>query len=214
MRIQRIFLLVCVLIALGGAALLFQGPSPAGFTALVSGIAGAYWFRARLKDTEAEEQPMVSLVALLDRPPSFDAGALAERLSKAWSEPIGARLEPGVPVRSSLTGQPPVFFAMNASGDLFMIYTQDRPLTAASGEPLPAVEPPPHAGWVSVARMTAGRNSDLPSAHRRIAQAVAGLADGSALGLYGSVSGRFLPWSDETRRRLREGGGTLGEYFE
>lgn len=227
MRIQRVFLLICLAIGAVGVWQFFKEQFPLAVTMMVAGFGGAAWFRARLREAEAESAasngPMISLVLLLSQPRYLEAAVLAEILASAWGEPVraGGEEDRNTPVGGPETmvfGRSPMFMVSSAAG-MFVVhnhaqpYVHDADSTAAQVPELRARRViAEHQAWLSVDCMTQFGGSDLESTYRRIAKAIAELADDTVLGLFQPDGGRLLAWEPAIEERLRQGD-TLEEIF-
>lgn len=168
---------------------------------------------------------MVSLVLLLREPRYLEAQVLANVLESAWgttfsvsngdektTEDSGAAGQPWI------AGESPIFM-VNTGAATFVVHNHPRPYfeeVANVAELVPELRlrtiVTEHRAWLSVDAMGVADEAEVAAAYRKIARALAELADDAVLGLFQPASNRLTPWEPELEARLRSGD-RLDELF-
>jgi uncharacterized protein YegJ (DUF2314 family) len=191
---------------------------------LAVGLVAARWVWTQLRPTVLPEAPMVSLVLLLKGPRYLEPVVLAEVLRSAW----GLNFEVstgGEGEGESTKGKPYIvgnspLFMVNTGDAVFVVHNHERLYfddVPTLAEKIPDLRLRKlvleHRAWLSVDALGVGDGAAISESYRRIAKALAELADDSVLALYQPDGGRLTPWEPIVEERLRKNE-NLAELFQ
>lgn len=167
-------------------------------------------------ESESENKPLISLVALLREPRYLDARILAAAANRAWETNIPADDEVDDDAKSFIVGESPLFVIQDGEC-MFIVHNHDRPYFDEPEEVATKVlelrsqhAVREHKAWMAVDLMR-GNDEDQPlpegtgaadNPYRRIGRLLSELIDDDCLAVMYPDGGLLEPYSPDVHEKL------------